>query len=73
MQKVKPVLSVVVVYGTDKGRTVTRISVRVGGVEVAWKTVGLKWSQTDAMKEWKLNRRTFTMAEHAETLLAMAA
>lgn len=73
--KIVPTLTVVVTYvaGTGKCRTATRISVRVGGVEVAHKTLGLRYSQEDARKEWQRNRRTFTFLDGSEGLLRLAA
>lgn len=74
--KIVPVLSVVVTYanGTSaKAKTATTISVRVGGIEVATKTVGGRWSKDQAMREWERNRKTFTLNEMAEPLLRLAA
>lgn len=63
--KINPTVTFAVTYipGTGKCRTATRISVRVGGVEVAHKTLGLRYSQQDAAREWRVNRRTFTVTE----------
>ena len=63
MGKINPVLTVVVTYLPGTGQGCTRISVRVGGSEVAHKTLGMRYSQKDAEREWKINRRTFTVTE----------
>ena len=75
MGKINPVLTVVVTYlpGTGRCKTATRISIRVGGQEVAHKTLGLRYSQEDARKEWQRGRRTFTCLDGSEGLLRLAA
>jgi hypothetical protein len=75
MKKIQPVLSFVctIVASTGKAKIATRISVRVGGVEVAWKIMGCVYTQSAAQREWRLNRRTFTLVEETAAMLAMVA
>jgi hypothetical protein len=72
MKKIIPTLSVVVTYvpGTGRCKEATRISIRVGGSEVAHKTVGLRWSKDAAEKEWKRNCSSFTITEPGMLKLA---
>jgi hypothetical protein len=70
MNKLKAELSFVLTYqvGTGKCKQLTRISVRIGGIEVAWKVVGLKWTKDQAAKEWRLNPKSFKMTDAAGAL-----
>jgi len=75
-KKIEAVLTVVVTYSpatSAKAKCGTRISVRVAGVEVAYKATGGQWSQVQALKEWERNRKSFTMTENAEAFLRLAA
>ncbi len=69
MQKINATVTFVVTYN---GKA-TRISVRVGGVEVAWKNLGFRYSQADAAREWRVNRKTFTFTTNGEEVLRLAA
>lgn len=63
--KINPTLTIAVTYvpGTGRAKVATRISVRVGGSEVAHKTLGLRYTLEQAQREWRINRRTFTVTE----------
>lgn len=75
-------LNVVVAYNTFKTegpngvrKTTTAITVRMGDVVFATRTVGGRYSQTDALREFKRFPSRFTPAADmtAETVKAIAA
>lgn len=70
MKKIEAVLSAVVVYKPSSGkcRWVTEITIKLGGlIDVAKATKGGKYSQADALTEYRRNPKSFTLLEGAET------
>jgi hypothetical protein len=76
MKKINPVLSAVVVYkaGSGKCRTVTEITIKLGGlIDVATATKGGRYSQADALAEYRRNPKSFTLLDGHAVAVALKA
>jgi hypothetical protein len=76
MKKIEAKLTAVVVYkaGSGKCRTVTHITIKLGGlIDVATATKGGKYSQADALAEFRRNPKSFTLLEGHATAVALKA